>query len=114
MSLLVRRIVTSYHWCTAMIVCAANITTATTSADLTVHFIDIGQGDAILIECDDYDQWALIDAGDRFKDPVAKLRSYLDSEDVETIHFLIATHPHADHIGGMQMVLQEFTVYLRL
>jgi competence protein ComEC len=82
------------------------------SADLTVHFIDVGQGDAVLIECDDYDQWALIDAGDRFKDPVAKLRSYLESQDVGTIHLLVATHPHADHIGGMSMVLQEFTVLL--
>jgi beta-lactamase superfamily II metal-dependent hydrolase len=35
-------------------------------ADLAVHFIDVGQGDAILIECDDYGQWALIDSGDRF------------------------------------------------
>lgn len=31
---------------------------------------------------------------------------------VETIHLLVATHPHADHIGGMSMVLQEFTVLL--
>jgi competence protein ComEC len=82
------------------------------SADLTIHFIDVGQGDAILIECDDYDQWALIDAGDRFKDPITRLRSYLESQDVETIHLLVATHPHADHIGGMSMVLQEFTVLL--
>jgi competence protein ComEC len=82
------------------------------SADLTVHFIDIGQGDAVLIECDDYNQWTLIDAGDRFKDSIAKLRSYLESQDVEIIHLLVATHPHADHIGGMSMVLQEFTVLL--
>ncbi|NLG89893.1 MAG: MBL fold metallo-hydrolase [Clostridiaceae bacterium] len=84
----------------------------TASADLAVHFIDVGQGDAVLIECDEYDQWALIDAGDRFRDPVAKLRSYLESQDVDAIHLLMATHPHADHIGGMSMILEEFTVLL--
>jgi len=101
-----------YCRCFVSSVLAILLVVAPASADLTIHVIDVGQGDAVLIECDDYDQWALIDAGDRFRDPVARLRSYLGNRDVESIHLLVATHPHADHIGGMSMVLQEFTVLL--
>jgi competence protein ComEC len=105
----ITRLLRSY---VAIAVLLTLITATPASADLTVHFIDVGQGDAVLIECDDYGQWALIDAGDRFNDAVSRLRSYLGSQGVETIHLLVATHPHADHIGGMPMVLQEFTVLL--
>ncbi|HOB90804.1 MAG TPA: MBL fold metallo-hydrolase [Bacillota bacterium] len=100
------------HLWLSVLALAIMLAAPTASAALAVHFIDVGQGDAVLIECDDYDQWALIDSGDRFKDQVAKLRSYLEGQDVEAVHMLVATHPHADHIGGMSMVLQEFTVLL--
>jgi competence protein ComEC len=93
-----------------MIVLLLIVTAA--SADLTVHFIDVGQGDAVLIECTDYSQWVLIDAGDRYKDSISRLGCYLRSQDVETIYVLVVTHPHADHIGGISAVLQEFTVLL--
>jgi len=100
------------HLWLSVLALAIMLAAPTASAALAVHFIDVGQGDAVLIECDDYDQWALIDSGDRFKDQVAKLRSYLEGQDVEAVHMLVATHPHADHIGGMSIVLQEFVVYL--
>ena len=73
---------------------------------LTVHFIDVGQGDSILIQINDKNM--LIDAGDnRAGDTVV---SYLEDNDVEDLDFVIATHPHADHIGGMVDVIDNFNV----
>lgn len=107
-----RIILTRHLLLVTVLLIVTSVSVQPASADLTVHFIDVGQGDAVLIECDDYDQRALIDAGDRFKDPVARLRSYLEGKGIETVHLLVATHPHADHIGGTFMVLEEFTVLL--
>lgn len=67
---------------------------------LTVHFIDVGQGDAILIQCHICESNVLIDSGDRFSAPRAALVGYLATLEVTTLDAVIATHPHADHIGG--------------
>ena len=75
--------------------------------DLVVHFIDIGQGDAIYIKTPGGEN-ILIDAGNRAKghDVVA----YLKKQKVKTIDYMIATHPDADHIGGLDEVLDAFVV----
>lgn len=71
--------------------------------EVTVHFIDVGQGDCILIKTENKN--ILIDGGDTNKgDEVLK---YLDKESVDVIDLLIATHPHADHIGGLVEVLKK-------
>ncbi len=73
-----------------------------------VHYIDVGQGDAILIEIDDYH--ILIDAGDNaYGDDVV---AYLNSIGVDDIEILIGTHPDADHIGGLDDVINSFDVEL--
>jgi len=73
---------------------------------LTAHFIDVGQGDAILLQAGQKN--VLIDAGDQeMGDRVA---NYLRSKGVRTIDLLIATHPHADHIGGLLTVLRSYPV----
>ncbi len=77
---------------------------AFTSADLSVHFIDVGQGDSTLIISGD--RTVLIDTGDR--DGGQKVRSYLISQKVSHIDYLIATHPHSDHTGGVETVLETF------
>ena len=81
--------------------------TSAASKDLVVHFIDIGQGDAIYIKTPNGKN-ILIDAGNRAKghDVVA----YLKKQKVKTIDFMIATHPDADHIGGLDEVLDAFVV----
>jgi beta-lactamase superfamily II metal-dependent hydrolase len=74
---------------------------------LTVHFLDVGQGDSILIQFPD-DRAMLIDAGpDESGAPVV---SYLKQQGVKRIDYLAATHPHADHIGGMAAVIREFDI----
>lgn len=79
------------------------------SADLEIHFIDVGQGDAALILCDG--ESMLIDGGP----PSAseKVYSYVRSL-TDHIDCVIATHPHADHIGGIPAVLNAVPVDLLL
>ncbi|MCW4012399.1 MAG: MBL fold metallo-hydrolase, partial [Candidatus Bathyarchaeota archaeon] len=72
--------------------------------DLMVHFIDVGQGDAILIDLDDIE--VLIDGGDRSPGVIAYLNDYVDG----ALEVVVATHPHADHIGGLIEVLEYFDV----
>lgn len=73
---------------------------------LTVSFIDVGQGDCTLIECDG--EAMLIDAGlygQRYK-----VLSYLSERGIEGLEYCVATHPHADHIGAMADVIYSFSV----
>lgn len=75
--------------------------------ELAVHFLDVGQGDSILIQFPN-DSVMLIDAGpDRSGAPVI---SYLKQQGIKKIDYLVATHPHADHIGGMAAVIKEFDI----
>ncbi|MBQ6806429.1 MAG: MBL fold metallo-hydrolase [Lachnospiraceae bacterium] len=73
---------------------------------LEVHFLDVGQGDATLIKCGG--QYMLIDAGDDTKGTV--IWNYLRKQGVETLDYLILTHPDSDHIGGAPVVLTKFDV----
>ncbi len=73
---------------------------------LTVKVLDIGQGDGILIR--GAGQTVLVDTGDiEHRD---KLVSYLKKEGITTIDKVIITHPHADHLGGMPGILENFKV----
>ncbi|MDD1719293.1 MAG: MBL fold metallo-hydrolase, partial [Methanoregulaceae archaeon] len=71
-----------------------------------VHFIDVGQGDSVLLKT--AGKVVLIDAGDR--DAGYQVVDYLVRQNVTVIDLLVATHPHSDHIGGMQDVLRNFQV----
>lgn len=74
--------------------------------DCIVHFIDIGQGDATLIQIDD--TYSLIDTGTaaHYDD----LSFYLDTENVTHIDNMIVTHPDADHMGGAYKVIQDYDI----
>ncbi|MBQ6708763.1 MAG: MBL fold metallo-hydrolase [Clostridia bacterium] len=71
-----------------------------------VHFIDVGQGDSILVKTEDAD--ILIDAGPGIN--AGDLTSYLKEQEIETIDYFITTHPHEDHIGGADDVIYSFNV----
>ena len=68
-----------------------------TGQGLTVHYIDVGQGDSILAGSDGH--YMLIDAGENDQ-----------ADTVTSLDYVIGTHPHSDHIGGLDKVIDEFTV----
>ena len=73
---------------------------------LTVHFIDVGQGDSILLTCGK--QTMLVDAGSETAgDDVV---DYLRAQGVTKIDYLVSTHPHRDHCGGLAEVVQNYPV----
>ena len=73
---------------------------------MQVHFIDVGQGDATLITCDD--EAMLIDAGDNAKGTTVQL--YLKKQGIQKLKYLILTHPDADHIGGADVIVTKFDI----
>ncbi len=74
---------------------------------LNVSVIDVGQGDSILIKTPNYKN-ILIDAGpDESKN---KLIGYLKAQNIKKIDVLVATHPHEDHIGGMDDIVKSFDI----
>ncbi len=74
---------------------------------LSVHFIDVGQGDCALIETQGH--YMLIDGGERGSE--AAVIKYLKRLKVQRLDYVVATHPHSDHIGGLAYgVLEEFPV----
>lgn len=75
--------------------------------EIRVHFIDVGQGDSIFIELSN-GKCMLIDAGER--DYAGEVISLIDCLGYGKIDYLIATHPHSDHIGGMQRVVENFDI----
>lgn len=77
-----------------------------TLGTLEVHFIDVGQGDSILITQDGVNM--LIDAGENDKGELVV--KYLKSRGIETLDYVIGTHPHSDHIGGLDNVINSLNV----
>lgn len=71
-----------------------------------IHFIDVGQGDAALIQSQG--EYCLIDTG--LPDAKDQLFEYLNELGVQKIKLLVMSHPHADHIGSMDQVLRSFSV----
>ena len=78
--------------------------TANPGGDLTVHFVDVGQADCILLECDG--EFLLIDGGNR--DDSDLVVSYLQSCGVEELEAVVCTHAHEDHVGGLPAVLAVY------
>lgn len=76
-------------------------------AKLNVHYIDVGQGDSEFLELPN-GQTMLIDAGN--SENGSQIVAYIKSLGHNKIDYLIATHPHADHIGGMAEVVKNLEV----
>jgi competence protein ComEC len=74
---------------------------------LKLHYVDVGQGDAILLQCPGGEN-ILVDGGDKVQGEV--LCAYLRECGIQELAAIVGTHPHADHIGGLIKVVQEFPV----
>lgn len=81
--------------------------TISDKSSMTVQFLDVGQGDSTFIMLPD-GKTALIDAAN--PGDGEKLVLYLKTKGVKNIDYLIATHPHADHIGGMKEIIEGFDI----
>ncbi|MCL2387454.1 MAG: MBL fold metallo-hydrolase [Defluviitaleaceae bacterium] len=74
--------------------------------EIVVTFLDVGQGDSILIRSAEHA--VLIDGGEhRYREVIT---DYLRDARVNRLDFVVATHPHSDHIGGLVTVLRDFEV----
>lgn len=73
---------------------------------IAVHFIDVGQGDCSLIVCGEYT--VLIDAGERGNED--NVIEYLHNYGVDELDYVVATHPHSDHVGSLDEVIEAFKV----
>ena len=87
----------------SVVLASCRAPTPTTNGELIIHFIDVGQGDAILVDYGTYEM--LIDGG-RGDDCVAYIPNYVDG----ALEVMVATHPDTDHIGGLDSVLDAFVV----
>ncbi len=74
--------------------------------EVQFHFIDVGQGDSALIRTAAGD--ILIDAGDNGTED--ELKAYLDQHGVDDLEYVIFTHPDSDHIGGGDVVLENYDI----
>ncbi|MBR2476970.1 MAG: MBL fold metallo-hydrolase [Clostridia bacterium] len=74
---------------------------------LHIYYLDVGNADSIFIKLPD-GKTMLIDAGE--KESGGKIVNYLKNAGVQSIDYLVATHPHADHIGGMVDVINAFEI----
>jgi beta-lactamase superfamily II metal-dependent hydrolase len=80
--------------------------------DLSVHFLDVGQGDGIMIEFPDGKNM-MIDGGDRDKKIAEKLISYINGHNIRVFDYIMLTHPHADHAGGLNDVINMQNVAVK-
>ena len=74
--------------------------------DLSIHFIDVGQADSILIVQGEHNM--LIDAGTN--DAGKTVVDYINSQGIKDFDYVIGTHPHEDHIGGLDNVINNFNI----
>lgn len=73
---------------------------------LTVHFIDVGQADCALLASDGH--FMVIDGGNN--DDAEIIVDYLQEQGVQTLDAVVGTHPHEDHIGSLDAIINSFDV----
>ena len=74
---------------------------------LKVHYLDVGQGDSIFIELPN-DETMLIDAAESYQSE--NIINYLKNLNYKKIDYVIGTHPHTDHIGGLKDIINTFEI----
>lgn len=83
-----------------------NIDNNVVNGKLKVHYINVGQADSILIQNETHAM--LIDAGNN--DDGSLVVNYLKQKGVKELDYLVGTHPHEDHIGGLDNVINSFPI----
>lgn len=111
--MLVKKTKYSFKILALIIVVLCLLTSCTNSTNSTldphilkVHYIDIGQGDSELIQINGKN--LLIDSGPT--ENSSKLISYLSKQNIQKLDYVVVTHPHEDHIGGMSEVIKKYKI----
>lgn len=84
----------------------SSVTNVQAASSVKVHFLDVGQGDAILVQTPNEN--ILIDGGGKGKGP--DIIKYLKKYKVKSLTAVVSTHPDADHIGGLAYVIKNMKV----
>lgn len=74
---------------------------------LKVHYLDVGQGDSIFVELPN-NETMLIDAAESYQSE--NIINYLKNLNYQKIDYVIGTHPHTDHIGGLKNIINTFEI----
>src|SRR5690554_2656060 len=96
-----------YSLLVVLLIIIALLSTLSSAENLQIHYIDVGQGDSILIQIPGPHSM-LIDAGEQTSG--SDVVSYIQNQNIDKLDIVIGTHPHADHIGGLISVLEEIKV----
>ena len=87
-----------------VLLCGCTATSVPVTGELTVHFLDVGQADCTLVQCDG--EFLLIDGGN--VEDSDRVVAYLLDQDVTKLDYVVCTHAHEDHVGGLPAVLAVF------
>lgn len=101
----IARLSAAIFLCVALVISFAS--RANVPGELVIEIIDVGQGDSALVISPE-GKAMLIDAGEMWS--VAAVFKALNAHDIDTIDYLVATHPHKDHIDGLIDVLEAYKV----
>ena len=85
---------------------AAPVSTASSIDPIDIYMVDVGQADAMVLTSKD--MVMVIDGGNG--DDGDRMVHVLDTLDIDHVDYMIATHPHEDHIGGLQDILDHYQV----
>lgn len=80
--------------------------TTSQQGELQVYFLDVGQADSILIKSNN--EYMLIDGGNNNDGPL--LVKYFQSLGIKEFKYIVGTHPHEDHIGGLDDIIKNFII----
>lgn len=83
-------------------------TTTPPKPSMSVHVIDVGQGQSVLVES--AGEFMLVDTGESEYSSI--VADYLNSKNVKKLKYAVATHPHSDHIGCYSAIINEFDIDL--
>ncbi|MBE5736148.1 MAG: MBL fold metallo-hydrolase [Clostridiales bacterium] len=86
-----------------------HVTTLDTVSDLEIGFVDVGQGDCIIIKLPD-NKTMIIDSGDKVNAAKDSIEEYIQDNNIKAFDYMLLTHQDADHVANLDWVLENYQV----